>query len=86
MGSPFARRGRDGRIRPADHDLCIKHGTSWEARLSATASGKVATGGVGQFSIGPRILSSGTVGLFSTIALTYDADTLINNLLTPPTQ
>jgi hypothetical protein len=37
-----------------------------------------------QFSVGPRILGSGDVGLFATFALTYDADHLINGLLTPP--
>jgi len=87
-GSQWGRLSLDAiglaEFRPRDASAGVASSKSWEARLSVTGSGKVATGGVAQFSIGPRILSSGDVGLFSTVALTYDADQLINQLLVPP--
>jgi hypothetical protein len=67
-----------------DPSAGISSSTGWEARTSISAYGKILTGGIGQVSIGPRILSTGHVGLFATVALTYDADHLINDLLLPP--
>ncbi len=72
-------------LRPRDDAAGVTHSTGWEARLALTGYGKVASGGVAQFSVGPRILGSGEVGLFSTFALSYDADSLVTTLLTPPT-
>ncbi|HKY36571.1 MAG TPA: hypothetical protein VJN18_11565 [Polyangiaceae bacterium] len=70
-------------FREKDDEASISRSKEWEARVAVTGSGKVVTGGVAQFSLGPRIFSSGEVGLFSTVALTYDADNLIHSLLTP---
>ena len=70
-------------FREKDEAAGISRSKEWEARLAITGSGKIVSGGVAQFSVGPRIFSSGDVGLFTTVALTYDADNLIHSLLTP---
>lgn len=87
-GSEWGRISLDALIlaqhREADRANAVTSSTGWEARISLSGSGKVMMGGVGHVSVGPRILSSGDVGIFSTFAFSYDADRLITTLLSPP--
>ena len=55
----------------------------WEWRIIPTVRAKIGDS-IAQLGIGPRIVGSGSDSLFATIALTYDADNLVNTLLTPP--
>jgi hypothetical protein len=52
----------------------------WEWRIVPTIRAKLGDN-VTQLGIGPRIVESGDTGLFATLALTYDADNLIDPLV-----
>jgi hypothetical protein len=70
--------------------LSYDHGdksTDWEMRIAPTLRGKLLGNSIGTVALGPRILGShlDSPGVLATVALTYDADTLVNSLLTPPT-
>lgn len=61
--------------------------TDWEMRIAPTVRGKLFGNSIGTLAVGPRFLGSDidSPGLLATLALTYDADTLVNSLLTPTT-
>jgi hypothetical protein len=57
--------------------------TSWELRFAPTLRGRMFGDGVTTVALGPRILSHGSPELLATVTFGYDADRLINGLLTP---
>jgi hypothetical protein len=60
--------------------------TDWEMRIAPTFHGKLLGNAIGTVSIGPRFIGSDLKNptLMTTLALSYDADTLVDALLTPP--
>lgn len=56
-------------------------GWGWEWRIVPTIKAKLGDN-VTQLGIGPRIVENGDTGLFATVSLTYDADNLIDPLIT----
>ena len=60
--------------------------TDWEMRIAPTIRGKLFGNSIGTLAVGPRFLGSNldSPGLMATLALSYDADVLVDSLLTPP--
>ena len=59
--------------------------TDWEMRIDPTIRGKLFGNSIGTVAVGPRFLGSklDSPGLMATLALSYDADTLVDSLLAP---
>lgn len=60
--------------------------TDWEMRIAPTLRGKLFGNTIGTLAVGPRFLGSklDSPGLLATLALSYDADVLVDSLLMPP--
>ena len=58
--------------------------TDWELRVAATLRGRVWTNGIGTVAFGPRFIGSAAdkPGLLATLSLNYDADSLIDSVMT----
>jgi hypothetical protein len=58
----------------------------WQARIAPTFRARIADSAIATFSIGPKIVGDDVSHpeLLSTVALTYDADALIEQFLTTP--
>lgn len=59
--------------------------TDWEMRIAPTVRGKLFGNSIGTLAAGPRFLGGhvDSPGVLATLALSYDADTLVDSLLTP---
>lgn len=79
--SAWARVGVDLTALGA-YDRDAREGT-WELRLAPALRGRMFGDSVTCFEVGPRILSHGDTQLIATVTFGYDADRVMNQLLTP---